>query len=123
MRWHVSHRADTFAAALADKHYSRQKVGAQQFVPPGRCAVFYGERYKRGTAWPVTGRAYWVTSWPFAAFTKHEWAGAWICSAFRNEGLGLSSELVREAAAANVMLDVEHRSFGFSTVMNVVYAV
>ena len=30
----------------------------------------------------------------------HAWAGAWICSAFRNEGAVLSSILIAEAIAA-----------------------
>ncbi len=30
---------------------------------------------------------------------KHRWAGAWICSLFRNESPALSSELIREAVA------------------------
>jgi hypothetical protein len=41
-----------------------------------------------------------VTSWPLADYVKHAWAGAWINSTFRNEGAGLSSELIREAVAA-----------------------
>jgi hypothetical protein len=41
-----------------------------------------------------------VTSWPFGEFVKHAWPGAWICSAFRNEGAGLSSALITEAVAA-----------------------
>jgi hypothetical protein len=45
--------------------------------------------------------AYWVTSWPFAEYTKHAWAGAWICSAFRREGGDmLASDMIREAVAA-----------------------
>jgi hypothetical protein len=44
--------------------------------------------------------AYWVTSWPFAKYVRHAWAGAWVCSAFRNEGAHLSSELIRDACAA-----------------------
>lgn len=43
--------------------------------------------------------AFWVTSWPFAQYVKHAWPGAWMCSAFRNEGPVLSSELVRDAVA------------------------
>jgi hypothetical protein len=43
------------------------------------------------------GKAFWVTSYPFAQYVRHAWAGAWVCSAFRNEGAGLSSELIREA--------------------------
>ena len=96
MRWCLSHRADPRAADLADRHYNRQHVGAAQFVPPGRCVVLYTET--------ATGRAFWITSWPFAAYVKHAWAGAWVCSAFRNEGAGLSSELIREAVSATLAL-------------------
>uniref|UniRef100_A0A6H1ZXU9 Uncharacterized protein n=1 Tax=viral metagenome TaxID=1070528 RepID=A0A6H1ZXU9_9ZZZZ len=42
----------------------------------------------------------WVTSWPFAEYVKHEWAGAWVNSLFRNESRILSSELIREGVAA-----------------------
>ena len=48
----------------------------------------------------IPGEAYWVTSWPFAEYVRHAWAGAFVCSAFRNEGETLSSLLVREALAA-----------------------
>lgn len=91
MIWHVSHRADPEAAALADRHYSRQTVGSPQFVPPGRCFVL------------MAPYAYWVTSWPFAEYTKHEWAGAWMCSAFRREGGDVpASEMIRQAVAATL---------------------
>ena len=93
MRWTLSHRADPAARALADRHYNRQKPGTPQFVPPGRCLVLYAQT--------ETGEAFWITSWPFAEYVKHEWAGAWVCSAFRNEGAGLSSDLIREALAAS----------------------
>ena len=33
---------------------------------------------------------------------RHVWAGAWICSAFRNESEHLSSELIREAVACTM---------------------
>ena len=89
MQWCASHRADAEAVAIADRHYNRQKVGSPQFVPPGRCLVFK----------TVCGKALWVTSWPFAEFAKHAWAGAWVNSLFRNEGAGLSSDLIRQAVA------------------------
>jgi len=89
--WELSHRADPRAAALADRHYSRQKIGSPQFVPPGRCLVLFAKT--------ATGQAYWVTSWPFAEYVKHAWAGAWMCSAFRNEGAGLSSDMIRAAVS------------------------
>ena len=94
MRWQWSHRADRRALVLADRHYNRQKPGTPQFVPPGRCCVLYAET--------STGRAFWVTSWPFPEYVKHAWPGAWVCSAFRNEGAGLASELITEALAASV---------------------
>lgn len=89
MNWQLSHRADPRALPIADRHYNRQKVGSPQFVPPGRCMVLLTEN----------ADALWVTSWPFAEYVKHQWAGAWVCSCFRNEGPVLSSELVREAVA------------------------
>lgn len=94
MTWTKSNRADPKARAVADRHYNRQKPGSPQFVPPGRCLVLYAEN--------ETGKALWVTSWPYAQYVKHQWAGAWMCSAFRNEGAGVASELIREAVAATM---------------------
>lgn len=50
----------------------------------------------------IPGVAFWVTSWPFAEYVKHAWAGAWVCSAFRNERPDLyrSSDLIVDAIAA-----------------------
>lgn len=90
MQWCLSHRADPAAVVLADRHYNRQKVGSPQFVPPGSCLVLVSD----------CARAFWVTSWPLAEFTKHAWAGAWVCSAFRSEGAGVASELITQAVAA-----------------------
>lgn len=91
MNWQISHRADPAARELADRHYNRQSVGADQFVPPGRCVVLV-----------IPKVAFWVTSWPFAEYVKHAWAGAWVCSAFRNErpDLHLSSTLITSAISA-----------------------
>lgn len=90
MIWHLSHRCDPIVRPLADRHYNRQSIGADNFVPPGRCLVLRTDPIK----------AFWVTSYPFAEYVRHAWAGAWVCSAFRNEGAGLSSELIRAAVAA-----------------------
>lgn len=96
MHWQESHRADPEARALADRHYSRQKPGTPQFVPPGRCVVL-----------KIPGLAYWVTSYPFAEWVKHAWAGAWVCSAFRNESDILSSTLIRQAISATRCLALD----------------
>lgn len=87
--WTRSHRADPRARPLADRHYNRQKVGAPQFVPPGRCLVLLTPQ----------ADALWVTSWPFARYVRHAWPGAWVCSLFRNESPALSSALITAAVA------------------------
>ena len=94
MRWHLSWRADPRGRAIADRHYNRQNIGATQFVPPGRPLVLLTR----------DARALWVSHWPITEFVKHDWAGAWMCTTFRNEAreLYLSSELVREAVAATL---------------------
>jgi hypothetical protein len=89
MDWRLSHRADPHALPLADRHYNRRKVGAPQFVPPGRCVVLL----------TPARNALWVSSWPFAEYVRHEWPGAWVCSCFRSEGAGLASALNRQAVA------------------------
>ena len=97
--WRLSYRCDPEVVPMADRHYNRQKIGAPGFVPPGRCHVL-----KIGTPeqlrTPETGAAFWVTSWPFAEYVRHAWAGAWVCSAFRNEGAGVSSELIQQAVVS-----------------------
>lgn len=92
MLWSPSHRADDEVRPLADRHYNRQKIGAKGFVAPGRCLVF---KLKVPDV-----QAFWVTGWPFAEYVRHAWAGAWMCSAFRNESPFLSSDLIRTAVAA-----------------------
>lgn len=87
--WRLSWRAEPAARAIADRHYNRQAPGAPQFVPPGRCLVLKTS----------DGSAVWVTSWPYAEYVKHAWAGAWVNSLFRNEGSLLSSDLIRWAVA------------------------
>lgn len=107
MRWHLSHRADPRAVQIADRHYNRQKVGSPQFVPPGRCVVLLTE----------DADALWVTSWPFAQYVKHAWAGAWVNSCFRNEAPEryLSSTLILEAIAATLSIWPEPPQRGLIT--------
>jgi hypothetical protein len=93
MPWRRVGRSDPAARAIADRHYNRQSIGAREFVPPGRCLVLLATTRRWHSA-------LWITSWPFPEFVKHRWAGAWQCSAFRNEGAGLSSELITAAVAA-----------------------
>lgn len=96
MLWTYSNRGDPKACRIADRHYSRQKIGSKQCAPPGRCIVLYSET--------KTGKAYWITSYPYPEYVKHAWGGAWICAAFRNEGAGLASELITQAIACSIGL-------------------
>lgn len=105
MMWYLSNRSDPRARPLADRHYNRQKPGTPQFVPPGRCHVLL----------TANADALWVSSWPFAEYVKHAWAGAWICSCFRNESPDLSSGLISEAVAATRAFWGEPPPLGFVT--------
>jgi hypothetical protein len=110
--WSMTWRADPGAAALADRHYNRQKQGAKQFAPPGRALVLMSHDQQ----------AMWVTSWPYGSYQDHDFGGwgarlpsaawgqfaaPWINSTFRNEGAKedgkpvLSSELIRDAVAVS----------------------
>lgn len=90
MYWRLSNSADSDVRPMADRHYSRQTIGATQFCPPGRKLVL-----------KCTG-AYWTTSWPFAEYVRREWKGAWLCAAFRRESncQYRATELIVQAIAA-----------------------
>lgn len=88
--WRKANRFDRQGVALADRHYSRQKPGSPQFMPPGSCRVLVANN----------GKGVFGLSYPKAEFVKHAWAGAWIVSIFRNEDSGpLASDMIREAMA------------------------
>lgn len=90
MIWQPSHRFHLPARLLADRHYNRQKIGSPQFMPPGSCRVLVAANHK----------AVFGLSFPKPEFVKHAWAGAWICSIFRNEEAGpLASKMIRDALA------------------------
>lgn len=90
MIWQRSHRFDTRARLIADRHYNRQKPGSPQFMPPGSCRVLVANN----------SRAVFGLSFPKPEFVKHAWAGAWVCSIFRNEDAGpLASDMIRDAMA------------------------
>jgi len=118
MNWYLTYRADPRGKALADRHYNRQNPDSAQYVPPGRCIVLLTQH----------ADALWITSAPFAEWVKHEWAGAWVCSCFRNENQYnrknksgyLSSRLITEAVAvtrwyASVFWNEPTPALGFIT--------
>jgi hypothetical protein len=103
--WYRSWNADPAALRLADRHYSRQHIGSNQMMPPGRQLVL------------VTGdeSAVWGTAWPFAQYVNRAWPDAWLCCIFRNEGAHLSSDLIREAVAITRHVYGEPPPSGFIT--------
>lgn len=80
--WTPTTRTDVRARDLADRHYSRQTIGARDFMASGRTLVMLVEN------WAVWG-----------VIENLDPVGAlrWRCSIFRNEGPVLSSALIREA--------------------------
>ena len=105
MHWTLSNRADPEVLPLANAHYNRQHPESAQFAPPGRCLVLKTPALD----------AFWITSYPYAQFVRHAWAGAWVCSAFRNESDVLSSALITEAVAATLWRYGEAPSLGMVT--------
>lgn len=75
---------DAESVQLADKHYSRQKPGTNQFMPPGKTMIL------RSAAGDV------VFGWLWQKKRDDGQAG-YNCSIFRNESERLSSEIILEA--------------------------
>lgn len=90
MIWQQTHRADRAAALIADRHYSRQKPGTDQFTPPGRVLVLVTPEYD----------AIWATSWPYPEYVNRAYKTAWVNSLFRNESGERSSDMILRAIAA-----------------------
>jgi hypothetical protein len=86
--WRKVSHDDPRAAALADRHYSRQSPGERDFTPPGRKLVLLS--HDESAVW--------------AAVENLDPAGAlrFRCTIFRNEGRTLSSELIREATSTTL---------------------
>ncbi|OMG48435.1 hypothetical protein BK140_16775 [Paenibacillus macerans] len=84
----MTHKTDPSCRLLADRHYSRQHVGALQFTRPGQNLVLR----------TADGSAVWVT-WNGI---RDDGLKAWECTIFRNEApeLYLSSDMIRAAVAA-----------------------
>lgn len=88
--WQLSHRADPPAVTLADRHYSRQKPGTNQFMPAGRALVLITPEHD----------AVFGISWPFPEYcNRPTLKSAWNCSIFRNESKHLASAMICEAVA------------------------
>lgn len=93
--WLITDRGDPQVRALADRHYTRQTIGAVSFVRNGQNLVFVSS----------AGDAAWITFRPTPGKAERkDHLEAWECSLFRNEGPVLSSHLIIEAEALTLAL-------------------
>lgn len=90
-RWERVTKFDPRSAALADRHYSRRKIGSPQFMPPGQTVILFAE------VGAVFG---WWRPHPASGLRSMNGLNGWTCTIFRNESDVLSSELILEAEAA-----------------------
>lgn len=94
--WRQVTKSDPRACALADRHYSRRKIGSPQFMPPGQTIVLLTDD---GNA--VWG---WWRPHPDSGIAAMNGRDGWTCTIFRNESDRLSSELVIDAEKALLAL-------------------
>ncbi len=87
--WRETDKGRPRLVELADRHYTRQQPGTNQFCRPGKnlCLLL------------SDGMAGWVTWRPIPEVGRMDNLECWECTFFRNEGARLSSELIREATA------------------------
>jgi hypothetical protein len=91
MMWRVTTKFDLAACRLADRHYSRRKIGAPQFMPPGQTLVLITPEQDA-----VFG---WWRPHPDSGLASMNGLDGWTCTIFRNEGSKRSSELILAAEA------------------------
>lgn len=87
--WRQVEKCDPDCVRLADRHYSRRKVGSPQFMPPGQTIVLITPERDA-----VFG---WWRPHPDSGLEALNGLDGWTCTIFRNEGRRLSSELVLAA--------------------------
>jgi hypothetical protein len=88
--WRRVTKFDPLACALADRHYSRRKIGAPQFMPPGETIVLLSLDHCSVFGW-----------WrPMAPMKSMNGLDGWTCTIFRREGGERASELILDAERA-----------------------
>jgi hypothetical protein len=84
MIWERTNKFDAECAALADRHYSRRKVGSPQFMPPGQTIVLRAP----GAVWG------WWRPAPSSGIKAMNGLDGWTCTIFRNEVPARASSLM-----------------------------
>lgn len=85
--WERATKFDARGAALADRHYSRRKIGSPQFMPPGETIVLVADDAVFG----------WWRPHPASGIESMNGLDGWTCTIFRNQSPVLSSMLILEA--------------------------
>jgi hypothetical protein len=89
--WRIATKFDKEGCRLADRHYSRRKIGSPQFMPPGQTLVLVADDAVFG----------WWRPHPDSGLVAMNKLDGWTCTIFRNEGRERSSDLI---LAAEIML-------------------
>lgn len=97
--WERVKKFDVRACALADRHYSRRKVGSPQFMPPGQTIVLLSHDEAAVFGW-------WRPD-PKSGIKQMNGLDGWTCTIFRNESGLLSSELILDAELAIAEFDYD----------------
>lgn len=88
--WAKVTKFDPRSAALADRHYSRRKVGSPQFMPPGQTLVLLTDDEAAVFGW-------WRPD-PSSGIKAMNGLDGWTCTIFRNESLAYRSSTLILAA-------------------------
>jgi hypothetical protein len=96
----VTPKGDIECARLADRHYSRQKHGSPQFMPPGRTCVI------RDSAGLIVFGWLWQEK-------RDDGQRGFNCSIFRNESARKGSDVILEAESIVVCKWGQNRMFTY----------
>lgn len=101
MTWSRVKKFDPRSAALADRHYSRRKIGSPQFMPPGQTLILLSDDERAVFGW-------WRPD-PASGIVAMNGLDGWTCTIFRNESPARSSDMIIEA---ETMLLADGRGIG-----------
>ena len=105
--WQRVTKFDPRACALADRHYSRRKIGSPQFMPPGETVILLSS-----DSLAVWG---WWRPHPRSGIKAMNGLDGWTCTIFRNESHLKSSDMILEAERYLINLGVTIGPDGFIT--------
>jgi hypothetical protein len=107
MDWQRVTKFDERACKLADRHYSRRKIGSRQFMPPGQTVILLSN--------DETAVFGWWRPHPDSGIKAWNKLDGWTCTIFRNEGVARSSELIMQAEMFLLSLGVSVGADGLLT--------